>query len=1362
VDTRYYDSIEVLDELIVGRVEPKIYAFTTNTIPNYLKVGDTCRPVNIRLKEWEKEYPSLKKEYESPATINDDVYFRDYSVHKYLEGDLNKHRLCEDEVESNVRYSNEFFRNTSVSEVQDAVSDIQTHYDINSGKYSYYRTQDMRPTDHQYQRGSDWELRPNQQEVVENFKTAVFEKGRTNLLMYAVMRFGKSFTSLCCGLAMQARLILVVSAKADVQEEWKKTVESAGNFKDYVYLNANDLASDENKLKDSLEVGNAVVFLTLQDLQGEEIKEKHKEIFENQIDLLIVDETHFGARAESFGAVLRPDSNELKNLEKLEDEFVSPDEADEEIKLLKSKVRIHLSGTPYRILMGSEFEKEDIISFVQFTDIVHEKECWDEANLYKDNVEEWDNPYYGFPQMLRFAFLPNELSVRKMQEKKEAGISFNLSKLLEPQSIKKDNRNNKHKKFIYHDEVLALLKAIDGTEYDDNIFGFLDYDKIKEGQMCRHMVMVLPYCASCDAMQQLLSDYRSSFKNLSDYEIINISGVDSSNSYRRPLDIKRTISSCEAEGKKTITLTVNRMLTGSTVEEWDTMIFLKETASPQEYDQATFRLQNQYVRTLVSGDEIIKENLKPQTLLVDFHPNRLFVLQEQKSLIFNVNTDERGNLRLKERLDDELRISPIIVLNENQIQQVTSTDILEIISEYNSERSISDETTDIPIDMSLLHDELIKSIIERQPDFNSKAGLSFSAHDGEETEFDLDDSSESEEEYPDEIDDALPFNEDSAGHGHEIEDGHISQDRAQEINYHKKFQTYYQRILFYSFLVNMPVYSLDDVINTLGDENNSRILKNLGLHKTVLSKIAEQMDPFIRNSLDYKIQNISQLAFDESKTPLDRALTSLNKFNRLSESEIITPKSVSDEMVNLIPDSGYREIIEQKKVFLDIASKAAEYSVSIYKKLIELGYEHDDIKSKIYAIPTSPIAYELTRKFYEILDLNLHNIAYEFNSYDLLEVKRGNRVDYEKVRDILQQDTNFNEIKTNEEIIIGGSTVEFGAVVGNPPYQVSDGGAQASSKPIYQHFVMISELLQPKYSSFIMPTRWYAGGKGLNAFRNYMLHNSSIVELHDITTPEDIFPVTHNRGGVCYLLMDKDKTDADVKIYTHRNNQIVALSVRQLKIEGLDIFIRDSVGIEIIEKVKTKEEVFFSDYISSLRPFGFRGYFTDSDDYHHSPKNLSNPVKCYGKGMREGYVERELITKSKEYIDVWKVFIARANNIATELNDDNLNTHLGRPNEICTETYLMVGADLGLNNESALNLGKYFATKFARYMHSLAKPSQDSTSKTFRFVPVQDFTNTSDIDWSKPIEDIDKQLFDKYALTAEEREHINSSIKPME
>ena len=119
--------------------------------------------------------------------------------------------------------------------------------------------------------------------------------------------------------------------------------------------------------------------------------------------------------------------------------------------------------------------------------------------------------------------------------------------------------------------------------------------------------------------------------------------------------------------KKTITLTVNKMLTGSTVPQWDTMLYFKDTASPQEYDQSIFRLQNQYVRTLSSDKGFIKENLKPQTLLVDFDPDRLFRMQEQKSLIYNVNTDENGNSKLKERIIEELRISPIIMMNHNKM-----------------------------------------------------------------------------------------------------------------------------------------------------------------------------------------------------------------------------------------------------------------------------------------------------------------------------------------------------------------------------------------------------------------------------------------------------------------------------------------------------------------------------------------------------------------------------------------------------------------------------------------------------------------------------------------------------------------------
>jgi len=1339
-------GLNELEDLIIGRVTPRVYAFTTNTVPNYTKVGDTYRPVSLRLKEWSMHYPGLEKTFEDKAMVSEDIYFRDFSVHSYLENDLEKPRLTESEF-PHAHYSREFFRETSSKDIKEAIDDIKINYEKNTDKYTYYRSKDRLPEVYEYSRGESWELRPNQKEAVENFIKAI-KSGRKNLLMYAVMRFGKSFTSLCCAKAMDAKLVVVVSAKADVKEEWKKTVESAGNFKNYVFLTEKKLKESEKAIKEVLEEGKtAVVFLTLQDLQGEEKKDKHREVFESQIDLLIVDETHFGARAESFGAVLMVSKSEQKYLTKLEDECVLQDEADEVIKTLNSKVRIHLSGTPYRILMGGEFQEDDIISFVQFPDIVNEKEKWDEENLMKDGVEEWDNPYYGFPQMIRFAFMPNESSIEKMRALKESGVSIGLTGLFSPQSIRKDNRENKHRKFINENEVLALLKAIDGTEQDENIFPFLDYDKIKKGQMCRHMVMVLPRCASCDAMEELLIQNKENFKHLGEYQIVNISGLDAHNKYPEPSDIKRTIKQLEKENKKTITLTVNRMLTGSTVEEWDTMIFLKDTASPQEYDQAIFRLQNQFIRTLYSEAGAIKENKKPQTLLVDFSPHRLFSLQEQKSLIFNANIEERGNLRLKERIDEELHISPVITMNQNQIQRVKATDILKHISQYNSERSISDEVTDIPFDFALLNNELIKEIIARQADFNSKEGLSFDVHEGEERDLDVDKTTP-------EIDDSpAPSDSKEDYEGYEEE----------EIDFCKKFQTYYQRILFYTFLIDKQIYSLDDIIKSIPEENNKRILKNLGLREDVLIEIAKHMDPFVRNALDYKIQNISNLSFDETKTALERAETSLNKFNRLSESEIITPKSTCDEMVALIPEDGFKRILENGEVFLDIASKAAEYPVAIYKRLIGLGYKHDEIKDRIFAIPTSPPAYELTRKFYEILGLNTDNIAKEFTSYDLLDIKDEKaNIDYDRVSLLLRQNKPFNEITLKEDINEGGERVKFGAVVGNPPYNVRDGGAAASAKPIYHEFVLLSKKISTNYMSFVTPTRWFAGGKGLDSFRDQMLSDNTIRELHDVLTPEDIFPGTNNRGGICYYLMDSEKISNVVRVVTHRNNKIVYDKLRTMKQKGIDIFIRDSIGVLIAEKIFKLEHKSFSDIVSSRKPFGLEGNLINSTLFKKSKKGLLNPVKCYGKANAVGFIEKELITKNISWIDSWKVYAPYANNIGTELNDDNQNSFVGEPSSASTETFLVFGADLDLSETSANYLSKYMKTKFARFLHGLSKISQHGTKQTYRFVPMQDFTSSSDIVWSKSIDEVDEQLFDKYGLTEEEKTHIKTSIKKMD
>ena len=169
----------------------------------------------------------------------------------------------------------------------------------------------------------------------------------------------------------------------------------------------------------------------------------------------------------------------------------------------------------------------------------------------------------------------------------------------------------------------------------------------------------------------------------------------------------------------------------------------------------------------------------------------------------------------------------------------------------------------------------------------------------------------------------------------------------------------------------------------------------------------------------------------------------------------------------------------------------------------------------------------------------------------------------------------------------------------------------------------------------------------------------------------------------------------------------------------------------------------------------------NSNTFRPSIVGLNTPVLCYGKGKKIGYLERQEITKNIDWIDKYKVFTPRANNIGTELNDDNLNTFIGNVNTICTESYIVVGIDLDLDENSAANLCKYFRTKFARFQHSIGKASQDATSKTYKFIPLQNFTSKSDIDWTQSIEKIDIQLYDKYNLVNEEREFIENMIKPM-
>ena len=1346
-------DLSILDSLITGRVEPHIYAFTTNTIPNYLKVGDTYRPVSKRLSEWREYFPNLEQKFEGSAKITEDVYFRDFAVHYFLESEKRRIRLEPTDLPEGVYYSREFFREATVGDVEEAIADINDDYHSKTGRYHYYDAKTQLPTTEKYASTGMWFPRPNQQATIDAFKRAV-ANGRTHLLMYAVMRFGKSFTSMCCAKEMGAKLVVVVSAKADVRDEWRKTVESAENFRnDYEFFSSADLENNYSIVTDTLnhptKPKKVVVFLTLQDLQGENIKDKHAQIFGRKIDLLLVDETHFGARAEKYGAVLRASQGEKLSKE----EKYAVEDILESTKEFDVNVTVHLSGTPYRILMSDEFDREqDLIAFYQFTDIVREQEEWDRDNFAKDEPkEEWENPYFGFPQMIRFAFNPNESARKRMAALRESGMSDAFSALFKPKSVVRADNGN-HKLFVHEQEILELLEVIDGSKEDEELLGFLDYDKIKDGKMCRHIVVVLPYCASCDALEALIRGNADKFKNLNDYEIINISGVDNPNRYKKPSDIKRAISACEAEGKKTITLTVNRMLTGSTVPEWDTMLFLKDTSSPQEYDQAVFRLQNQYIKTFVDENgETIKFNMKPQTLLVDFDPDRVFVMQEQKAQVYNVNTDEAGNSKLRERIEEELRISPVIVMNKDKIVQITATDILKAVSEYSKSRGVAEETVEIPVDMSLLDIAAIRAAIERENELGSKAGLTIKGADGDGYDMDT----------PDDTDLTVTTGATGTTTGTDTqtdEPADTTQTEEKTKDAVKQFRSYYARILFFAFLTKNTVISLSDIIDCIDEPNNARIARNLGISKNVLEGILTHADKFVLSRLDYKIHNLNQLSHDDTVDPVTRASVSVQKFGKLGESEVITPKHICKDMIDMIDGTDLRAVMDSGNKVLDIAGKAGEFALAVFEKYIAMGYDKEALKDAIYTIPTSGITYEFTRMIYEILGLNVDNIASKFTSYSLLDVKNeDDDIDYTKVAALLKQNKPFDTITMNDEIVEGDEKVNFDIVVGNPPYQLKDGSGGTNDAPIYQHFVESAHAVNPKISTLIMPSKWFTSGREhlLGEFRQKMLNNRSIQNMVVYSDFRDIFPDVNIKGGLCYYQYNSNYSgDCSYKLIQGGKS-----SVCSRRLNEYDVLIQNPILAAIVKKISNfdNEDVgSVASIISNDTPFGIPTNPATSkknpyDVFNNASDDHNTQLFYLDKAKRKiAYINRNDVKKNAQDIDFHKVFIPAAYGAGEDFPHQIVGRpEYAEPNSVCSQTYLYATFR---SEEEAKNFISYLKTKVFRALVWACRIEQHLPNKTYRFVPLQDF--------SKPWTDAD--LYAKYELTEEEIAFIESMIKPME
>jgi site-specific DNA-methyltransferase (adenine-specific) len=332
-----------------------------------------------------------------------------------------------------------------------------------------------------------------------------------------------------------------------------------------------------------------------------------------------------------------------------------------------------------------------------------------------------------------------------------------------------------------------------------------------------------------------------------------------------------------------------------------------------------------------------------------------------------------------------------------------------------------------------------------------------------------------------------------------------------------------------------------------------------------------------------------------------------------------------------------------------------------------------------------------------------------------------------------------------------GGRVQFDVIIGNPPYQLSDGGGEgASAVPLYHKFVTQAKSLEPEHLIMVIPARWYSGGKGLDAFRDSMLSDERVAAIHDFAETDLVFPGVNIRGGVCYFLRSKNHS-GPVKVTNHRRNQEPISALRPLREPGIETFVRYNEAISILQKVRAKGEPTFSSRVQARNPFGIPSDFLAYSQSKTSAASIRLFRSRRGSSAnKEVFVQRKFVEKNHDWIDKIKVLVSKASPGGDEYPHAVFSTPLvASRNSVCTETYLIV--DFAKNKTEAENLITYMETQFFRFLVSLVKNTQNISKGCFEFVPILDMTKV----WT------DEDLYKRYGITSSEARFINTMIRPV-
>ena len=1304
-----------------------IYVFRINDAAHKgcLKVGEaTCDNDNVfglapNSKALNESAKKRINQYTQTAGIAYDLLYTELTIHNSRNGlcsfnDKEVHNVLErsgirKKVFDTENKANEWFI-TDLETVKRAIAAVKEGREsLSSAEVSHAQ--------------SPIAFRPEQREAIEKTKKQ-FKKGN-QMLWNAKMRFGKTLSALQVVKDMDFGRTLILTHRPVVDSGWfedfGKIFYDSPAFAYGSKNNGDSHASLETRAKRGQ--CKYVYFASMQDLRGSELMggnfDKNNEVFATAWDCIIVDEAHEGTQTELGKAVM--------------------------LELTKDKTKIlRLSGTPFNLL--DDFKDEEIYTW----DYVMEqraKASWDMTHFGDPN------PYASLPTMNIYTY---DLG-RLLHEFVDEDVAFNFREFF---------RVNDNGTFVHEKDVKAFLNLL--TEDDkESCYPFAN-DEYRN--IFRHTLWMLPGVKEARAMSALLQSHPV-FQH---FKVVNVAGEgDEDEESKDALKAVEEAIGKDPDSTRTITLSCGRLTTGVSVKAWTGVFMLSGSynTAASSYMQTIFRVQT---------PATINGRVKEQCYVFDFAPDRTLKVIAETAKISAKAGKTSGNDR--KIMGEFLNFCPIISIEGSKMKQFDVPRMLEQLKKVYVERVVRNGFED----KSLYNDELMKLNDLELQEFNDlKKIIGQTKAMPKTNQVDINNQGLTDEQYEELEDlekkfkkkgkDKQPLTEEEKLRLAELKKK--KENREAAISILRGISIRMPLLIYGAELQDESQEITIDNFASLIDPQSWEEFMPKGVTKQKFNSFKRYYDPEIFCAAGKRIRAMARAADKLSvEERIERITDIFSTFRNPDKETVLTPwRVVNMHLGDCLGGYNFFEkdyeatlseprfidhgevtanVFAEDARILEINSKSGLYPLymaySIYRtrvknSLFSVSSIEDEqriwdkvVTENIFVICKTPMAKSITKR--------------------TLIGFRNAKVNTRYFEDLINQIKNKPEhfIKQVEKFVsdrTGIKNMKFNAIVGNPPYQVMDGGgAGTSAVPVYNRFIGIAKKIQPQYLSMILPAKWYTGGKGLDDFRNEMLHDKHISYLADFADSRDCFPTVDIAGGICYFLWDKLHNGPCSFVNVDKKQR--SSDIRHL--DAQESFIRNSEAVAIIQKVKA--ERFFSSIVYSRNPFSI----TNADLTTSSVFNGSVSVFS-SKGVF--YVSPNTIKSNRELIGRWKVIVSKtAAEHAGQADKEGRKRVLSRitilaPNEVCSESYLLVS--ICQNKAEAQNVVSYLKTRFVRFLLSTILLTQNIAKDKFAYIPVLEFSDNTDIDWNRTISELDIQLYAKYHLTKEESAFIESVIKPM-